>query len=146
MRCSLHSFTFFIKERGILCIHFGFISHSKFTNLAKKRMVRSFLGLQRTESSFLQYVFIYIYINLYISILIYTSVYLYIYLYIYIEKKIEGWACVLFKRTQHSAFFCKRMKRSHVLLRSLQKNIAFFAFFYVLKKRMQKNASFFWVS
>ena len=28
----------------------------------------------------------------------------------------------------------------------LLKNIAFVAFFYVLKKRMQNNASFFWVS
>ena len=52
------------------------------------------------------------------------------------------------------AFFCKRALRSlHsftffakeycvlcVLLCSYQKNVAFFAFFYVLKKRTQKNA------
>ena len=58
---------------------------------------------------------------------------------------------------QRSAFFCKRTKRSHVLLHSLQKNEMFSAFFYVLckitlrsftffyvrKKRTQKNASFF---
>ena len=79
------------------------------------------------------------------------------YLYIYILKKKEGLAFVLFKRTQSSAFFCIRMlhslrsftffaKERSVLLRSLQKNIAFFAFFYFLKKRTQMNASFFWVS
>ena len=34
-----------------------------------------------------------------------------------------------------SAFFCKRTKCSRVLLRSLQKNVAFFAFFSVLCKR-----------
>ena len=33
-RCSLRSFTFFIKER---CTLFGFISHTKMTNLVKKR-------------------------------------------------------------------------------------------------------------
>ena len=58
---------------------------------------------------------------------------------------------------QRSAFFCERTKRSlHsfakeqnvlcVLLRSFQKNVAFSAFYYFLKKRKQKNASFFWVS
>ena len=36
MRRSLRSFTFFIKERGVLCILFGFISHTKIANLAKK--------------------------------------------------------------------------------------------------------------
>ena len=107
----------------------------------------------------------------------------------YIEKKNEGWAmgnghALLFKRTQHSAFFCVLLRKNvaslHsfmffakercvlcILLRSLQNNIVFFvffyvlckttlcslqnnilffAFFYVLKKRMQKNVSFFWVS
>ena len=56
---------------------------------------------------------------------------IYIYIYIYIEK-----------RTQHSAFFCKRTKRSHFLLRSLQKNVAFFAFFaffYILCKRTHRS-------
>ena len=43
-------------------------------------------------------------------------------------------------------FFAKECCILCVLLRSLQKNIAFCAFFYILKKRMQKNASFFWVS
>ena len=36
---------------------------------------------------------------------------------------------------EHSGFFCKRMKCSRILLRSLQNNVAFFAFFYVLCKR-----------
>ena len=40
---------------------------------------------------------------------------------------------IYWKRTECSAFFCKRVKCSHVLLRSLQKNVAFF---YVLCKRM----------
>ena len=45
------------------------------------------------------------------------------YLYIYIEKRTF---CV----------FCKRTKNSRVLLRSSQKKVAFFAFFYVLCKRL----------
>ena len=64
---------------------------------------------------------------------------------------------------QRSAFFCKRTKCSHVLLHSLQKNEMFsaffyvlckimlrslrsFKFFYVLKKRTQKECIVFWVS
>ena len=47
-------------------------------------------------------------------------------------------------RSLHSfTFFAKE---HCVLLCSLQKKVAFFAFFYVLKKRIQKNASVFWVS
>ena len=86
------------------------------------------------------------------------SIYLYIsiYIFIYILKKERN---VL----RSFAFFSKRMKRSCVLLHSLQKNETFSAFFYILckrmlsslrsftflgkeRKRMQKNASFFWVS
>ena len=37
-RRSLRSFAFFIKERGVLCVLFGFISHTKMTNLAKKNI------------------------------------------------------------------------------------------------------------
>ena len=53
---------------------------------------------------------------------------------------------------ESSAFFCKRTKRSRVLLRSLQKNVAFFALFYILlglidrqklEKRTEKNVAFF---
>ena len=40
---------------------------------------------------------------------------------------------------ERSAFFCKRTKRSRVLLRSLQKNVAFFAFFYFFCKRMLRS-------
>ena len=58
--------------------------------------------------------------------------------------------CVLCKRTVRSlrsfTFFAKERCILHILLRSLQKNVAFFAFFYILKKRMQNNASFFWIS
>ena len=112
----LRSFPFFIKERNIL---FGFISHTNIANLAKK-------NVKRTESS----VRFSIYIHIYMSIYIFIYLYIYLYISIYILKI----------RTQHSAFFCRRTKRSRVLLRSLQNNIAFFS---VLKKRMEKNASFF---
>ena len=57
--------------------------------------------------------------------------YLYISIYIYI--------CILKKRTQCSAFFCKRTKRSRVLLRSMQKNETFSAFFYVLCNRKLRS-------
>ena len=40
---------------------------------------------------------------------------------------------------QRSAFFCKRTKCACVLLHSLQKNVAFFAFFYVLWKRLLRS-------
>ena len=62
---------------------------------------------------------------------LYISLYLYISIYIYIY--------ILKKRTQRSAFyyfFCKRTKRTHVLLRSLQKNKTFSAFFDVLCQKM----------
>ena len=75
------------------------------------------------ERSVLFSIYTYIYICLYISIYIY--IYIYIYLYIFIEKRMERFA-----------FFCKRTKHSRVLLHSLQKEVAFFAFFYVLCKRM----------
>ena len=41
------------------------------------------------------------------------------------------------------AFFCKRMERSRILFRSLQKNGAFFPFFSVLCKRMEGSFPFF---
>ena len=43
---------------------------------------------------------------------------------------------------------CKRMLRSlcYFTVCSLQTNVAFFVFLYVLKKRTQKNTSLFWVS
>ena len=96
---SLPFFAFFLKERRVLCVLFGFISHTKMTNLGKKepkRTVRSFLGLKKNLKSFFA---IHIYIYIYISI--------YIYKYIFLLKN-EGWACVLFKRPQRSAFFCIR--------------------------------------
>ena len=55
------------------------------------------------------------------------------YIYIYIEKK-NATFCILLQKNTTS--LC-------ILLRSLQKNVAFSAFFYVLKKITQKNASFF---
>ena len=82
-------------------------------------------------------------------IYIYLYLYLYLSIYIYIEKKNEGWECVLFKRRQHSCVLlhsCKRTLRSLRSFMFFRKNAVFFAFFYVLKKRAQKKASFFWVS
>ena len=63
-----------------------------------------------------------------IFIYIYISIYIYKYIYIYLYISIE-------KRTQCSAFFCKRTKCSRVLLRSLQKNVAFFVFTIFAKER-----------
>ena len=58
-----------------------------------------------------------------------------IYIYIYIEKKNETFS--------HSfPFFAKERNILWVLLCSLQKNVAFSAFFYILNKRMQKNNAF----
>ena len=74
---------------------------------------------------FIIYIYIYIYLYIYNYLYIYIYLYISIYIYIYILKKI----------TQRLAFFCKRTKHSRVLLRSLRKNVAFFAFFYVLCKR-----------
>ena len=69
--------------------------------------------------------------------------------YIYIEKK-NAMFCVLLQKnktfSRSFTFFAKEQNGLCVLLRSLQKNVAFFAFFYVLKKRTEKNAAFFWVS
>ena len=89
---------------------FGFISHTNIANLAKK-------NVKRTFRSFFD---------------IYMSIYIYIYLYIflYISRKKNG-------TFSHS--FCKRTKRSRVLFRSLQKNVAFFAFFSVLCKRTLRS-------
>ena len=67
--------------------------------------------------------------------------YIYIYIYIYISIYIY----ILQKRTQCSAFFCKRTKHSRVLLCSLQKNETFSAFFYILCKKNVAFSAFFYV-
>ena len=102
----------------------------------RKRTVRSFLRLKKNLTFFFA---IYIYIYIYIFIYLYISIYLYIFLYRYID--------ILKKRTQPSAFFCVLLQKnktfSHsftffakelnilcVLLRFLQKNVAFSVFFY----------------
>ena len=111
----------------------------------------------------MQYIFIYIYLNQYISI--YQNISIYISIYIYWKKE-RGYIqknATFCNLLSSFAFFCKRMLHSLrswrsftffakeccvlcILLCPLQKNVALFAFFYVLKKRMQKNALFFWVS
>ena len=83
-------------------------------------MFRSFFNI---------YLYIYIYIYLYISIYIYIYLYIYLYISIYIS------IYILKKERNVLAFFCKRTKRSRILLRSLQKNKTFSAFFYILCKR-----------
>ena len=45
----------------------------------------------------------------------------------------------IYKERNVFAFFCKRTKRSHILLSSLQKNVAFFTFFSVLCKRTLRS-------
>ena len=69
------------------------------------------------------------------------------------ERNVLAFFYVLCKRMLRSlrslrsfTFFAKECCILCVLLCSLQKNVAFFAFFYVLKIRTQKNASTFWVS
>ena len=95
----------------------------------------------------MQYIFVYIY--LYISVYIYLSVYIYIYIFKKRTQRSEFF-CVLLQKNKtfsHSfTFFAKDWNVLCFLLSSYQKNVAFFAFFYVVKKRTQKNASFFWVS
>ena len=58
--------------------------------------------------------------------------------------------CVLLQKNKTFScsftFFAKEQNVLCVLLCALQKHVEFFAFFYVLKKRTQKNALFFWVS
>ena len=119
-------------------------------------MVHSFLRLKKNLTFFFAiYIYIYIYIYFYIYLYIYIN--LDIYIYIYILKKRTRVGHVFFSKERnvlHSfAFFCKRMLRSSrsftffvkercilcVLLRSLQKNVAFFAFFYVLCKRTLRS-------
>ena len=121
------------------------------------------------------YIYIYLYISVHIYIFLYM-IYIYISIYIYWKKEhktldYHSWCRVktllyisfLVRSAQRSAFFCILLQKNKtsslsfmffakernipcVLLHSLQKNIAFSAFFYVLKKRTQKNALFFWVS
>ena len=111
-----------------------------------KRMLRSLCSFTFfiKECGFLCILLRSLYISIYIYIFIYN-----IYLYICIKKN-TGLGMRSF---QKNATFCILLRSFAkeccvlcVLLRCLQKNIAFFPFFYILKKRTQKNASFFWVS
>ena len=105
---------FFKKEHGVLCVLscslqknakeccalFGFVSHTKMIKSRKKKNGAFFFKV-KTELNVLFcniFTYIYIFIYLYISIYLYKSIYIYLY--------------ILKKRTQRSAFFCKRTKRS----------------------------------
>ena len=130
-RRSLRSFTFFIKERKRMLCSFWFHKSYKNDWISQKREHKRIKVKKELNVLFCNiYLYIYIiYIYLYISICIYISVYIYIYLYIYIEEK----KCNIL----HSfGFFCKRTKHFCVLLRSLQKNVAFFS---VLCKRTLRS-------
>ena len=77
---------------------------------------------------------------MYIYVYIYTYLYLYIYIY---RKKERGLGMRSFQK--HATFcvlsrsFAKERCILCVLLHSLQKNVAFFAFFYILCKRMLRS-------
>ena len=119
---SLRSFTFFIKE----CkrkFHKSYKNNKSCEKKNGKERSVLFIRLKKNLKFFFQYIFIYIY--LYISI---YCISIYINIYIYWKKE--------FSVLLSFAFFCKRIKRSRVLLRSLQKNETFSAFIYVLCKRM----------
>ena len=107
----MRSFTFFIKEHKRTLHSFWFHKSYKNCKSRKKKNVKEcsvlFIRLKKNLTFFFQNIFIYIYLYIYISI----------YICIYIFKKRT--------RVGHG-FFC-------VLL---QKNVAFFAFFYALCKRM----------
>ena len=88
---------------------------------------------------------IYIYISIYIYIYIYISIYQYIYIYIYWKKE---WGLGMRSLQMNAAFFVFLCVLWKWTLRSLR-SFAFFAnerciLCYVLKKRTQKNALFFW--
>ena len=119
---SLRSFTFFIKECGVLCVLFGFISHTKMTNLAKKERKRTQHSFYKVKKElnvlFSIYICIYIYIYIYIYLYIYC-IYIYIYL---LKKRMRVGHAFFSKECNILAFFCvlfKRTKHSRVLLRSL---------------------------
>ena len=90
---SLRSFTFFIKELGVLCV---------FTFFIKERgiLLRSFL-----HSSYVKNVAFFL--GLYISICQYIYIYITIYNYIYWEKNAKERNVL-----RSFTFFCKRMKHS----------------------------------
>ena len=111
-RRSLRSFTFFIKERGILCV--------------------LFIRLKKNLTSFFQYIFIYIYL--------YISIYIYLYISIYIywkkepnvlrsfakERNVLAFFSIFCKRTKCSlrsfTFFAKEQNVLCVLFHSKEKN------------------------
>ena len=99
----------------------SFWFHKSYKNCKsrKKRNVKErsflFIRLKKNLTFFCQYIFKYIYLYIYIYIYLYIS----IYIYINILKK---------ERNVLHSF-------ASVLLCSLQKNVAFFAFFYFLCKR-----------
>ena len=134
---SLHSFKFFIKERWFLCV----LLRSLWENVAffaifyilYKRTQHSFRSFWFHKNNIKEWCILKVVL---FAIYIYISIYIYIYIY---WKKERG---LCMRSHQKNATFCVLLPsfaKEHcilwVLLRSLQKNIALFAFFYLLCKR-----------
>ena len=119
MRHSLRSFWF----------HKSYKNYKSRKKKNVKECIVLFIRLKQNLTFCFQNIFIYIYI--------YIFIYMSIYIYIYILKKNPTFCGLLQKNETFShsfAFFAKRNILC-VLFHSLQKNVAFFAFFSVLKKR-----------
>ena len=129
---------FFIKECKRTLHAFWFHKSYKNDKSCKKKNLKErsvFYKVKKELNVLFQYIFIYIY--LYISIYIYIYIYIYLYIFIYISIYIYCKKKGTFSRS--FTFFAKECCVLCVLLRSLQKNVAFFAFFYVLCKRMLRS-------
>ena len=148
-RHSLGSFTIFINERESTLhsfwLHKSYKNYKSHIKKNVKERIILFIRLKKNLTFFFQYISIYIYIYIYLYKSIYIYIYIYIYLYIFIylqyihiytEKKNKGSFAFFCKRTLRSlhsfTFFAKECCVLCVLLRSLQKNVVFFAFFCVL--------------
>ena len=123
-------------------------------NKKRKRTVHSFFRLKKNLTFFFA-IYIYIYIYIYLFIYLYISIYLiiysiysisiYIYTYIYWGEKTQRSAffCILLQKNEtflrSFTLFAKERNVLCVLLRSLQKNVAFSAFLYILKKRTHRS-------
>ena len=137
MLCSLHSFTFFIKERCVLCV----LLHSLKKNVAffaffyilykrtqcslrsfwfYKKNVKEWCILKVPKVLFAIYIYISIHIYIYIYIYLYISIYQYIFISIYQYIYIYLYIYILKKRTRVGhALFSKERAFACVLLRAL---------------------------
>ena len=170
------SFPFFIKERGVIkVISHNKNCKSRKTKNVKERSIFCIRLKKNILFSIYIYIYIYIYILTSAMQLIYClnirgfyrkyirgfsilagtllTVIIILYIatisiYVYWNKECNVLRSFAKERNVLALFYvlCKTHCVLCVLLRSLQKNVAFFVLFSVLKKRTEKNASFFWVS